>query len=102
MQTLWQGLRYGARILLKQPGLWLIAVLTLAAVIYAIRAESASSTEAIALAQTAMPPAIDVRLINDEAEAVLAILSKRDAQQTITETDWQRLFSSEGLDEEFI
>jgi hypothetical protein len=34
--------------------------------------------------------------VNDEAEAVLAILAKRDAEQTITEADWQHLFSSEG------
>jgi hypothetical protein len=96
MQTLIQDLRYGARMLLKQPGLWLMAVLMLAPGIYAIRADSGSSTQPIVLAQTTMPPAIDVRLINDEAEAVIAILSKRDAQQTITEADWQRLFSSEG------
>jgi hypothetical protein len=30
MQTLWQDLRYGARILLRNPGVTLISVITLA------------------------------------------------------------------------
>lgn len=37
-----------------------------------------------------------MRLVTDEAEAVLAILAKRKANQPITEADWQRVFSSEG------
>ncbi len=47
-------------------------------------------------AQTTMPSAVNVRLVTDEAVAVLAILAKRRANQPITETDWQRVFSSEG------
>lgn len=39
---------------------------------------------------------LDVRLIADEAEAALAILAKQKAGQPITESDWQRVFSSEG------
>jgi len=37
-----------------------------------------------------------VRLVADEAERVLAILAKRKANLEITDTDWQRVFSSEG------
>ena len=44
-------------------------------------------------AQTA---AVNVRLVTDEAEAVLAILAKRKANQPIDEADWQRVFQSEG------
>src|SRR2546423_13976747 len=47
-------------------------------------------------ARTSGPSAVNVRLITDEAEAVLAILAKRKANKPITEADWQRLFSSEG------
>lgn len=43
-----------------------------------------------------MPSAVNVRLVTDEAEAVLAILAKRKANHSITETDWQRVFQSEG------
>lgn len=40
--------------------------------------------------------AVDVKVVADEAEAALAILSKRKAGQEIAEQDWQRLFSTEG------
>lgn len=43
-----------------------------------------------------MPAAVNVRLVTDEAEAVLAILAKRKTNQPITEADWQGVFSSEG------
>src|SRR5437879_1561724 len=39
---------------------------------------------------------VSVRVVSDEADAVLAILAKKKAYQSITEADWQRLFSSEG------
>lgn len=41
-------------------------------------------------------PAPGVRLVMDEAEAVLAILDKREANRPVTEADWARVFSSEG------
>jgi hypothetical protein len=47
----------------------------------------------IASAQT---PALNVHLVTDEAEAVLAILVKRKLNQPITDHDWQRVFQSEG------
>jgi putative zinc-dependent peptidase DUF5700 len=39
---------------------------------------------------------VDVRMITDEPEAVLAILSKRAAGNEIAGADWQKLFESEG------
>jgi hypothetical protein len=57
---------------------------------------STFSFASVCLAQTSMPSAVNVRLVSDEAEAVLAILAKRKANLPITESDWQRLFSSEG------
>lgn len=39
---------------------------------------------------------LDLRLVTDEAEAVLAVLAKKKSNHPITEADWQRIFSSEG------
>ena len=38
----------------------------------------------------AQSSAVNVRLVEDEAEAVLAILAKRKANQPIVDADWQR------------
>src|SRR4051794_4023372 len=47
-------------------------------------------------AQSAAWAAVNVTLVTDEAEAVLAILTKKKAGETIVEADWQRVFQSEG------
>ena len=39
---------------------------------------------------------VNVRLVTDEAEAVLNVLAKHKANQSIAESDWQRIFQSEG------
>ncbi len=39
---------------------------------------------------------IEVQIITDEADAVLSILAKLKSQQTVSDSDWQHLFSSEG------
>lgn len=39
---------------------------------------------------------VNVRLVTDEAEAVLSVLAKSKANQVITDTDWQRIFQSEA------
>lgn len=39
---------------------------------------------------------INVTMVTDEADAVLEILSKQQAKQTLSDEDWKRLFSSEG------
>jgi hypothetical protein len=39
---------------------------------------------------------VNVRLVTDEADAVLAILTKKKAGVEITDADWQRVFQSEG------
>ena len=45
---------------------------------------------------SAQTPALNVRLVTDEAEAVLAILAKRKANEPVVDQDWQRVFQSEG------
>lgn len=39
---------------------------------------------------------LDVRTVTDEADAALAIIAKKKSDQTVTDADWRRLFSSEG------
>lgn len=51
------------------------------------------TTFSITSAQSA---AVNVRLVTDEAEAVLTILAKRKSNEPITDGDWQRVFQSEG------
>lgn len=50
----------------------------------------------VALAPDLRAQQLDVRLVTDEAEAVLAILAKKKANETITQADWTRVFTSEG------
>src|ERR1041384_6021459 len=39
---------------------------------------------------------VNVTVVTDEADAVLNILEKKENARELTETDWQRVFSSEG------
>ena len=50
----------------------------------------------VADAQSSVTQRVEVREVTDEADAVLAILTKKRAKQEVLESDWQRLFSSEG------
>ena len=54
------------------------------------------STLSFVRAQSFIRSALDVRLVTDESEAVLAILAKKKANEPITDADWQRVFESEG------
>lgn len=56
----------------------------------------ASACAHACLAQSAVRAAVDVRLVTDEAEAVLSILAKRKTNRPIAGADWQRVFQSEG------
>jgi len=50
----------------------------------------------VLLARTVAVAEVDVRLVTDEADAVLAILAKRKANQPSVDGDWRRVFQSEG------
>ncbi len=45
---------------------------------------------------SASPSQLPVRLVTDEADAVLAVLARKKANQPITDDDWNRIFVSEG------
>ena len=47
-------------------------------------------------AQSSSTGRVNVRVVTDEADAVLEVLAKREVGQQITEVDWQKVFSSEG------
>lgn len=50
----------------------------------------------LAFSQGYRPMQVEVSLVTDEPEAVLAILAKKKTSQPIADADWQRLFSTEG------
>lgn len=47
-------------------------------------------------AQTVSATRVNIQIVTDEADAVLQILAKKENAQEITDTDWQKVFSSEG------
>jgi Putative zinc dependent peptidase (DUF5700) len=67
-----------------------IAILTLMCSVFSLGLTS------ICPAQSANLSAVQVRIVTDEADAVLAILATKKAHKPISEADWQQLFASEG------
>src|SRR5262245_19977353 len=57
---------------------------------------SASVTVAAPSGAQQMPDRVRLSLDTAEAGAVLAILARRDSGNSVTETDWQRLFATSG------
>ena len=49
-----------------------------------------------ALHKASASSSVEVRLVTDEADAVLAILARRKANQLASDNEWQRLLASEG------
>ncbi|MEZ5345627.1 MAG: DUF5700 domain-containing putative Zn-dependent protease [Pyrinomonadaceae bacterium] len=62
----------------------------LLAVIFIFPAENSS------LAGLSKRSEVNVKMMTDQADAVLSILEKRARKQTVSEPDWKRLFESEG------
>ncbi len=51
---------------------------------------------AVTAAGDRIPDQVRVRLVTDEADAVLVILGDREAGALVNDADWQRLFNSDG------
>jgi Putative zinc dependent peptidase (DUF5700) len=60
------------------------------------RTRSSAAVTTVSHARSITSEQVNVTLVTDEAEAVLAILARKRANQDVTEADWQRLFSSDG------
>lgn len=56
----------------------------------------ASSFHSISSAQSTDLDSVEVKIVVDEAEAVLAVLAKKMSGAEISASDWQRIFESEG------
>ena len=70
--------------------------LSICSLVFVTIAQSILVFASVCSAQTSTPLAVDVHLVTDEAEAVLAVLAKKKANQPITDADWERVFQSEG------
>jgi Putative zinc dependent peptidase (DUF5700) len=55
-----------------------------------------SAVALIVLTQTALAQRVNVSVVTDEADTVLAILNKKTTGRPVAESDWRQLFSSEG------